>query len=183
MLQPTLVTNKDELVQIHKLNQKNLKQNLTLAEQKEQGFITWLYSIELLEKMHELAPSVVVKDGDVVAGYALTTLKESASFHPDFHAMFEKLASVQYRGKPLYSYSLYCMGQLCVAKEYRGKGIVEMLYQKHKELYSTEYDFILTEISTRNYRSIKAHEKVGFRSIHRYTDEMDEWDVVVWNWA
>jgi ribosomal protein S18 acetylase RimI-like enzyme len=74
------------------------------------------------------------------------------------------------------------MGQICVDKAYRGKGLVNMLYQKHREIYSSRFDFILTEISTANIRSIKAHEKLGFQSIHTYTDAMDEWRVVIWNW-
>jgi ribosomal protein S18 acetylase RimI-like enzyme len=74
------------------------------------------------------------------------------------------------------------MGQICVAKEFRGKGIVNMLYQKHKEMYSAQYDFILTEISTSNKRSLKAHEKIGFQFIYTYSDKMDEWNVVIWNW-
>lgn len=57
------------------------------------------------------------------------------------------------------------MAQICVDRNYSGKGLVNMLYQKHKEVYSFHYDFILTEISTSNYRSIKAHEKIGFQSI------------------
>jgi ribosomal protein S18 acetylase RimI-like enzyme len=74
------------------------------------------------------------------------------------------------------------MGQICIEKEYRGKGIVPMLYNKHKEIYSSQYDFILTEISTRNIRSLKAHEKIGFKTIHYHRDQLDEWAVVIWDW-
>jgi L-amino acid N-acyltransferase YncA len=74
------------------------------------------------------------------------------------------------------------MGQICVDKEFRGKGLFEELYQGHKEIYGSGFDFIITEISTSNHRSLRAHEKVGFETIHQYTDEMDEWAVVVWNW-
>jgi hypothetical protein len=56
------------------------------------------------------------------------------------------------------------------------------LYQKHKDIYSSQFDFILTEISTSNHRSLKAHEKIGFKTIYSHIDEMDEWNVVVWNW-
>jgi len=59
---------------------------------------------------------------------------------------------------------------------------VNMLYQKHREVYSNQYDFILTEISTSNLRSLKAHEKMGFETIYTYQDSVDEWNVVVWNW-
>jgi RimJ/RimL family protein N-acetyltransferase len=44
------------------------------------------------------------------------------------------------------------------------------------------YDFVITEIATRNTRSIRAHEKVGFQLLHRFKDDKEEWDVVIWDW-
>jgi ribosomal protein S18 acetylase RimI-like enzyme len=182
MLQSTIVTREDELEQIFTLNQQNLKQQLTNDEQKKEGFVTWLYSIDLLKKMHSLAPSIIIKDENKVVGYALTTLRESSVFHPDLQSMFHNLELLHFKGKPLFSYAFYCMGQICIAKEYRGKGLVQMLYQEHKEVYSPKYELLLTEISTSNKRSQQAHEKVGFRTIHTYRDALDEWNVVVWPW-
>src|SRR5688572_1737266 len=147
MLSALLVTSIEELKEIHELNQQNLKYNITEEEKNREGFVSWLYSEELLQQMHLLAPSVIVKDGSKLAGYALTTLKESRSFHPDLETMFHHLESVKYKNKLLVDHNFYCMGQICVAKEYRGKGIVDMLYQKHKDLYQNQFDFILTEIS------------------------------------
>jgi ribosomal protein S18 acetylase RimI-like enzyme len=182
MLHSKLVSTREELVQIHELNQKNLKANFNYETQVKEGFVSWLYPLPLLEKMHNLAPGVIVKENDTVAGYALTTLKEARTFHPDLDAMFGHLQNVQYRGKFLSSFHFYCMGQICVAKEYRRKGVVQMLYQKHKEAYSAEYEFILTEISSGNLPSLLAHQKAGFEIIHSYTDSIDEWKVVVWDW-
>jgi len=182
MLEASIVTTEKELLQIHELNQKNLKQNITEATRKNEGFVTWLYSMELLKKMHQLSPSIIIKDVERVAAYALTTLKESETFHPDLKAMFRNLETVYFQNHPLPFYRFYCMGQICVSKEYRGMGLVNMLYQKHREVYSNQYDFILTEISTSNLRSLKAHEKMGFETIYTYQDSVDEWNVVVWNW-
>lgn len=182
MLKATIVTTEEELFQIHELNQQNLKQNLDKEARYRKGFVTWLYSIELLQKMHNLSPSIIVKDDTKVVGYALTTLKEAKSFHPDLDIMFRNLQSVQYKNRALSSYGFYCIGQICVSEEYRGKGIVNMLYQKHKEVYGKHYDFLLTEISTSNSRSLKAHQRIGFQTIYTYKDAMDEWNVVVWDW-
>lgn len=182
MLAATTVTSKNELDQIHQLNLKNLKQNLKEEEQIAHGFVTWVYPPLLLEQMNELAPSIIVKDDEVVAGYALTTLKESSVFHPDLETMFHNLNLVDYNGRPLFSYRFYCMGQICVAKEYRRRGIVKQLYDKHRDVYADRFDFILTEVSTRNKPSIAAHEKLGFKTIYTYSDAMDEWNVVIWDW-
>ncbi|MDB5221634.1 MAG: hypothetical protein JWN83_301 [Chitinophagaceae bacterium] len=182
MLYATEVTTDDELLQVHVLNRENLKGNLSLEEQEEQGFVTWLYPVSLLQQMHEIAPSIIVKEHDRVVGYALVTPIEAGSFHPDLQTMIDNLETLDYKEKPLSSYSYYIMGQVCIDKDHRGKGIFNMLFQKHKELYSDTYELLVTEISTTNYRSQKAHEKVGFTTIHTYSDVLDEWNVVVWDW-
>jgi hypothetical protein len=182
MLNATVAGSITDLQQIYSLNQRYLKKNLTPAEMDAEGFLSWLYSPELLEQMHTLAPSIVVKDGEKVIGYALVTLQEARSFHQDLEQMFLHLEPVLYKGRPLSSYHYYWMGQICVATGYRGMGVVDMLYKKHREIYGGRFDFLLTEISTSNPRSQKAHEKTGFKTIHTYRDKMDQWNVVVWDW-
>lgn len=182
MLYATVVSSDSEIDQIYRLNQQNLKQNLSQQEAEQEGFVTWLYSIELLKQMHQLAPSVIVKDDDKVIAYALATPKESRLFHRDLDTFLTNLEMVQYTSMPLQSYSFYLMGQICIAKEYRGKGVFAMLYHHHKEVYSNRYQMLVTEISVHNHRSQKAHEKVGFKTIHTYKDAMDSWNVVLWDW-
>ena len=182
MLYTTEVTTNDELIQVNVLNQHNLKANLSKQQQEEQGFVTWLYSVPLLQQVHAMAPSIIVKDDNKVVGYALVTPVEAGSFHADQQVMINNLGTINYNGKPLSSYNYYIMGQVCIDKDYRGKGIFTMLFQKHKELYSDKYELLVTEISTNNKRSQKAHEKVGFTTIHTYRDVLDEWNVVVWDW-
>jgi GNAT superfamily N-acetyltransferase len=182
MLYATTVSTKKELEQIQILNQQNLKQNLSEDEMLQEGFVSWNYSFELLEKMHQLAPSAIVKDGDEVIGYALVTLKEARCFHVDFEKMITNLQPVIYEGKPLMSFHFYLMGQVCIHKNYRGKGVFPLLFQQHKISYGREYDLLVTEISAKNQRSLKAHEKVGFKNIFAYSEGIDEWNVVVWNW-
>jgi GNAT superfamily N-acetyltransferase len=180
MLHATTVTTPEELEQIYRLNRQNLKQHMDADTRAVEGFVSWLYSPQLLQQMHALAPSIIVKDNDEVVAYALTTLKEAASFHADLATMFNNLRHVQYRGRPLSEHSFYCIGQICVAKSHRGQGLVNLLYQKHREEYAARFPFVLTEISTGNPRSLKAHEKTGFITIHTYEDQQDQWNVVVW---
>lgn len=177
----TEVTDPSELLQIHEMNRDNLKGNLSQEEQEEQGFVTWLYPLTLLQQLHELAPSIIIKDADAVVAYALVTPIEAGAFHPDLQTMIDNLETLQHEGKPLSEWSYYIMGQVCIAEAYRGQGLFNLLYQKHRELYRSEYDLLVTEISTANYRSQKAHEKVGFKTIHTYKDELDEWNVVLWD--
>jgi len=182
MLYATVVTTDEELRQINQLNQANYRQYITPEEKDKEGFVSWFYPLELLQKTQALAPHVIVKDDDKVVAYALTLLKEEAAFHADLAAMFNNLANVAYNGRLLTEHSIYCMGQVCIDKPWRGKGVFGMMYNQHKQLFSTTFDMLITEISVSNPRSQKAHEKVGFKTIYTYTDANDVWNVVAWDW-
>lgn len=182
MIQACLVSNNNELLQIIALQQKNLIRSLTDAERKEQGFLTIEHDPDTLKKMHALAPSVIIKDEDTVVAYALTELKECRTFVPGLEPMFAVIESLHWNGKPLSHYSYYTMGQICIAKEYRGQGLFEKLYLYHKEIYQSRFNLFITEISTSNHRSLRAHEKLGFRTVQVHKDHLDEWALVVWDW-
>ncbi len=96
--------------------------------------------------------------------------------------MISHTDQLYYNNRLLSSYNYYVMGQICVAKNYRGKGLVNIMYQHHKKLFQHLYDFVITDISTSNQRSVRAHEKAGFKTIHTYHDAMDQWNVVLWTW-
>jgi ribosomal protein S18 acetylase RimI-like enzyme len=182
MLTATLVTTGDELLQIHRLNKTNHRDHLSPEEKAKEGFVSWLYPVGLLQQLQELAAQVIVKDEERVVGYALVALREAASFHPDLEIVFPHFDSIRYKDGVLADHRFYVMGQVCIDKDYRGKGVVSQLYQHHRQVYSSAYDLLLTEISTGNLRSQRAHEKVGFQTIHTYTDAMDQWNVVAWDW-
>jgi predicted GNAT superfamily acetyltransferase len=178
----TTVSNSHELQQILDLQQQNLKQFITPEEKQAQGFLTMQFNLPMLEKLQALAPSIIIKYNDEVVAYAMTLTLEGREAYPDLEPMFVNFEKLQWKHKPLYDYQFYVMGQICVAKEHRAKGLFDKLYQHHKEVYSSRYDFIITEISTSNHRSLQAHKRVGFDTIASYTDSMDTWNVVVWDW-
>ncbi|MEJ0101634.1 MAG: GNAT family N-acetyltransferase [Bacteroidota bacterium] len=182
MIHATTVSTHGELQQILDLQKRNLKQHISENEKDEQGFLTMPFDMPMLETLHAVAPTVIIKDDDNVVAYAIVLLQEGRKAYPDIEPMFVNFENLSWQGKPLYDYKFYAMGQICVDKAYRGKGLFDMLYQKHKEIYQNKFDFIVTEISTSNYRSLNAHKRVGFVIINTFTDPLDEWDVVIWDW-
>jgi GNAT superfamily N-acetyltransferase len=101
---------------------------------------------------------------------------------PELVPMFNLFEEIDYKNKKLSTYTYYVMGQICIDKPYRGKGIFKDLYLKHKEFYSDKFELCLTEVSTRNIPSMKAHTKIGFEVINVYKDHIDEWNVLAWDW-
>ena len=97
--------------------------------------------------MNEQHPHIIVKEDGIVIGYALVTLRDASRFHPDLKAMVDQLEVIMYNKKRLSEYQYYVIGQICIGKAYRGKGVFEMLYQQHKKIFEKDFDFVITEIS------------------------------------
>ena len=183
MLYATLASTTEELQQILQLQQENLPENIDDTEMQSQGFVTLQHDLSTLQQMHHLSPSVIIKDDKRVVAYALTMLQECRQLIPDLEPMFALFDKLNWENKPLRSFHFYVMGQVCIAKRYRGQGLFEQLYEHHKKMYQSQFELFVTEISTRNLRSLRAHRKIGFKTIHTHRDSLDEWAVVAWDWS
>ena len=172
----------DDLAAILALQRANLERAVDGDEARAQGFVTVEHTLEILRAMHAMAPSLVARnrvDGaEHVVGYALVMPREARALLPILAPMFARLEALP----ALTSLRWYVMGQICVAKSHRGRGLVDALYAAHRERYADRYDACVTEIAVRNERSMRAHERVGFRVIDRYRDDTDDWAVVSWRW-
>ena len=177
-----LVESKIELEQILELQNDNHYDNLSLLSQKENGFVTVQHSFDLLSKMNEKAKQVIAVENGKVIGYALVMLKEFKNLVPVLIPMFNTFEKTTYKGSKLSDYNYYVMGQVCISEKYRGKEVFKNLYLKHKRIYSSEFDLRLTEVSSSNPRSIKAHQKIGFQIISTFKDATDEWNILSWDW-
>ena len=118
------VSERAELEQILALQRANLAVNVSLDEAQAQGFVTAVHSLETLQQMHELAPSIVAPSDSELAGYALTMRVEARAVVPILEPMFELLETLSWHGRPLRDLPFYVMGQVCVAKIIAAKSAV-----------------------------------------------------------
>ena len=170
-IQFTTVSTADEVRQILDLQKKNLAISLSPETMATQGFVTVQHDPLVLQRMNEVAPAVIAKDGGQVAGYALVMPRAFAPEVPILLPMFAMLNGLTWKNKTLRDNPRwFVMGQICVAEGYRGAGIFDRLYLKMKEVYRPQYDFTVTEVAERNTRSMRAHERVGFQTLHTYPD-------------
>ena len=80
------------------------------------------------------------------------------------------------------SLNYIAMGQICVDKSQRGKGVFRGLYNFMKDELSKEYDAIITEVDVLNTRSSQAHKAVGFEILKNYSSNNQDWELIIWNW-
>jgi ribosomal protein S18 acetylase RimI-like enzyme len=182
-LHVTLAASDRDLEDILQLQALNHRSVVSSELARSQGFVTVEHSLELLRAMHQLAPSVIARQGDALAGYALMMPVEARPLVPILEPMFEMLEGLEYGSRPLLAHKLYVMGQICVASAARGSGVFDALYAGHRRYYGSSYDCVVTEVATRNTRSMRAHQRVGFRTIHQYRDATDEWAVLAWDFG
>lgn len=171
---------KDELQQILDLQRTNHSSALIGSTKLRDGFVTVMHTLDLLTQMNNAAPQVIARDGNKVIGYALVMLKSFASMIPILQPMFDRLGTIDYGERKITDYRFYVMGQICVDEQYRGIGVFDSLYNTHKDLLQSDYELCVTSVSTRNRRSMRAHERVGFETVNTFTDATDEWNILVW---
>lgn len=164
------------------LQSENHLELLSSEEKKAQGFITVRHSLEQIQTMNLIAPHILALEGEKVVGYLLAMTQKSRDLIPLLFPMFEQFDRIHLDGKSISDYRLMVVGQVCVGKNHRGRGLFDLMYQAYKEEYSKTYDFTITEIALSNSRSMAAHQRIGFQVIHEFEDETQAWSIVRWNW-
>ena len=182
MIEFTTTNQTTEIQQILDLQYTNLPKNVSAEEAKDQGFVTVHHDFEILSAMNAKYPHVIAKSDDKVIGYTLVMLPEFGNKIPVLVPLFDKINQLSYHGDLLKEVDYFVMGQVCVDKNYRGRGVFGGLYQQMKTEMSPHFKYIITEIATRNTRSMRAHEKVGFETIHIFSTPEEEWAIVAWDW-
>ncbi|WP_394820780.1 GNAT family N-acetyltransferase [Pendulispora albinea] len=183
MIEVTLVEGRQDLERILALQSANLREVVAAEDARREGFVTVAHTLAILEQMHSIAPSVIARDGEHVAGYALVMPVEARTLIPMLEPMFHQFETLLWRGQPLAALPYYVMGQICVAHDYRGQGVFDALYREHRARYASRFALCVTEVATRNTRSMRAHARVGFEVVRTYRDAVDEWAVIAWDWT
>jgi len=178
-------TSKDDsdLLGILELQKRNLAKNLDREEIRSQGFVTVSHRLEDLQKMNLIEQSVIAKENNTVIAYLIAMTEKSKFDIPVLIPMFEIFDKIQYEGNLLSNYHYMVVGQVCVDKEYRGKGVLDKCYDLYVDTFCPRYDFAVTEIASSNLRSLNAHRRIGFESIHEYVaPNQEQWAIVVLDW-
>ncbi|RNC92864.1 MAG: GNAT family N-acetyltransferase [Allomuricauda sp.] len=163
-----------EVHEILALQQLNLPKNLTETEIEEEGFLTVEHDFDLLKKMNDACPHTLAIAEERVVGYAL-------SMHPKFATEIEVLKPMftEINTVILTSADYIIMGQICVAKAFRGQGVFRGLYRNMQQFLSPHFSRIITEVDTKNTRSMRAHAALGFKELKRYAADGKEWSLIV----
>jgi hypothetical protein len=176
------VSSRDELVKMKQLQLDNVRRNLGAEDAVKSGFLTAEYSVEFLESMHDICPSVIAKCGDDVIGYIIAYTKGMYGSHDLLDSLVEAANVVEYKESFLKDVDYILCGQLCVHKNFRGIGLSTRMYDYFRREFSGRYIYCITDVASDNVPSLRAHAKVGFKTVSsdNYGDIL--WHVVLWDW-
>ena len=168
-----------DLEDIIGLQAKNTPALLNKNEMEKEGFITVVHDLNLLGEMNFPIPHTIAKKENELAGYALVMDPKFKERIPVLAPMFQQIERLAYKGQSLTVAPYVVMGQICIAKEFRGQGLFKELYNNLKKRLKGHYQLLITEVSARNERSLNAHKSVGFNNLYSFSVEGgDDWELV-----
>ena len=171
----------ENLSGILSLQQENLAQNRSLEDIQKEGFVTVVHSMRSLKKIcGPFAHSVALDENNKVVGFALVMLKEYRNEIEILKPLFNLIDNLSFNHIRLQNSPYFVMGQVCVAKNVRKQGVFSKLYAHLIEATKKDFDYIITEISSKNQPSLKAHAALGFKLLHQHKSPSgEEWNVVI----
>jgi ribosomal protein S18 acetylase RimI-like enzyme len=172
------VTSNEELYEILDLQKQNLKVALSDGDRQTEGFVTVDHTFEVLKRMNDKCRHCIAKYNGKVVGYALCMLNEFRNDVPELIPMFNYMDGI-IESKGLATLNYFIMGQVCIAKGYRGQGVFRELYSFLKSELSKDYDAVVTEVSAKNIRSSEAHKAIGFELLDKHTEAAEDWELII----
>ena len=160
----------EEIQRLLDLQKENLPINLDAQTIDSQGYVSFVYDPTIINRMRADEPQIIARSGNEVVGYALVATIGAMGTIPVAIPMLYMIEQLIFRGKPCKELKYYIVGQVCVKAGFRGQGMLEGIYAEHRAAFSGRYDCAITEIASDNKRSLAAHHRIGFETIHTFYD-------------
>ena len=173
----------EEINSLLALQRENLPVNLDVDTINSQGYVSFVYNPSIIQRMMDDEPQIIARADNQVVGYALVATIGAISTIEKALPMLDMIAQLDYKGTPCREQNYYIVGQVCVKAGYRGMGVLEGIYAGHRQAFANRYDFAVTEVAVDNGRSLAAHHRIGFETIHVFYDALNgkEWHIIAWN--
>lgn len=137
------------------LQEQNLRWKLP-PEKLKDGFLSIEFTAAMLAEVIEDLAIVTAKVGQTLAGYRMAQSIEFNRRFPLVSQIIDLFPQLKFHKRPLSSWRTFISGPYCVAEEFRGRGILEGLFDAMCNVTRQRYEVGVTFISSANPRSLKA---------------------------
>ena len=146
----------DDLPAVLNLQEANLFANLS-EEQRQDGFLSAAFTERQFQTMAREVAVFVADDGGEICAYLCAS---SVVFNHQFPLLATMIATfdrVGFLGRTLASQRIFVYGPVCVARSYRGRGLLRGLYEALRRELAGGYDAGVGFVAKGNRRSLTAH--------------------------
>ncbi len=166
---------------ILELQELYLVSNLT-EEEKIAGFVTTPFTVPLLKYVICQNGIFIAKLNDKIIGYAFAASWEFFSRYPIFEYMISLFTRFQFRDFDLKTTNSFQYGPVCIHKEYRGQGLIKILFEFMRIHTLEKYPLAVTFINKINIPSTKAHvEKLKWTIIDEFSFNNNNYIVLAYD--
>ena len=138
------------------LQKLNLVSNLT-DEEKKSGFVTTPFSVEQLTYVIANEGLFIAKVNNKIIAYIFAESWDFFSQYPIFEYMISLFPKLTFLDFEINSTSSFQYGPICIDKKYRGKALINLLFEFMRIHIVKRYPLSLTFINKTNVPSYKAH--------------------------
>lgn len=165
----TRIGNLQDISGILSLQERYLYRNLNEAE-REKGFVTTPFTVSQIEEIIQQNGIFVAKNeaGSIIA-YAFAGSWKYFEQWEIFNFMVARFPNLSFHGKPITTENSFQYGPVCIAESYRGKGLLNQLFEEMRIEFYKKYPLSITFINKVNAISEHAHtKKLGWEIIDEF---------------
>jgi len=146
----------DDYGKIVRLQRANYIANLS-EEQRREGFLSAEFSLEQVAAIAtDLGIAIVTIDDDL-AGCLCGIRREFDHRSPVVAKMLDSYGQAWFEAKPLSAFNSYIYGPVCLARQYRHRGLLRGLYNFQRKDLAGRFELGVALVSHSNPHSMQAH--------------------------
>jgi predicted GNAT superfamily acetyltransferase len=148
----------EDFAAILNLQSANYIANLS-AHEREQGFLSAQFTPEQTAQIAKDLGTIVAVIDDQIVGFVCAFRNEFETGSPVIAKMLDSYDRFTFEARPLSTLKSYIYGPVCVAREYRGRGLLRGLYDAQKKDLAGQFEIGVAFVSRSNPHSLDAHVK------------------------
>jgi hypothetical protein len=171
----------DNIPGILTLQELYLVSNLSERE-KEAGFVTTPFTTTQLTDIIEQEGLFIAKDGSRIVAYIFAGSWNFFSQWPIFNYITAQFPDLRFLDFNITTTHTFQYGPICIAKEYRGQGLINSFFEFMRIHLVKKYPLSLTFINKINIPSTKAHtEKLKWTIIADFIFNNNEYYILAYD--
>ena len=151
------------------LQEKNLYSKLNEDERKN-GFVTTPFTVSQMEEILEQnGLFVALNEQNNIVAYVFAGSWKYFEQWEIFNFMVSRFPQLSFQGQAITTENSFQYGPICIDKNYRGQGIINLIFEEMRLELLKKYPISVTFINKVNVISEKAHtKKLGWEIIDEF---------------